>query len=296
MDTEFGAELEAHRPRLRALAYRMLGTAAEADDVAQEAFSRFLQLPEAKRNEVERPASWLLKTASRIALDELKSARARRTEYVGEWLPEPVPASSDYAGRPQDPEAAALTRDGLTYGLLVLLERLTPAERAVYVLREAFALPYSEIADVVGRSPGACRQLRTSAQQRLGDTEARAVSSKQHDEVVRAFAAACATGDAAGLARVLDPSVTLRSDGGGKASAARRPVVGAESVARFLLGLRSKYVEATVELAAVPSQSAALLMLGPHVGGVMVCDVTAVGVQNVWIMRNPDKLALWEGP
>ncbi|GAB3850307.1 RNA polymerase sigma factor SigJ [Nesterenkonia populi] len=293
MDTDFGAGLEAHRPRLRALAYRMLGTAVEAEDAVQEAFVRFLRLTQTAQEEIGRLDAWLLKTTSRVALDELKSARARRIDYVGEWLPEPVPANSDYAGRPADPETTALTRDSLTYGLLVLLERLTPAERAVYVLREAFELPYSEIADTVGRSDGACRQLRASAQQRLERQKPRSVTRQEHDDVVRAFATACATGDAEGLTKVLDPTVTVRSDGGGKVSAARRPVVGAENVARLLLGLRSKYPEAALRMAELPGQPAVVLMLGPDLGGVLACQVGTGGVEGIWIMRNPDKLTQW---
>lgn len=289
-------DTDAERPRLRALAYRMLGTVADAEDVVQESFARFYQLPPDQRQLIRNPGAWLMRVASRLALDQLKSARAHREHYVGPWLPEPVPRSSDYAaGAAQDPLDAVIAAEDVSQALLVLLEQLSPAERAVYVLRESFGLPYAEIAVVLQRSAGACRQLFSVAAKRLrGSGTVTEANTAEHDDAVRAFAAACESGDLASLAQVLDPSVILRSDGGGRVSAAQRPVLGLDHVSRLLLGLRSKYPQAAVELVEVPGTLGAALLLNGEVGGLMTCAVGPRGISDVWIMRNPDKLTLWQ--
>lgn len=290
-------DIDVERPRLRALAYRMLGTVADAEDVVQEGFARFYRLPSQQREEIRNPGAWLMRVVGRLALDELKSARARRVDYVGEWLPEPVPVDSEYAGDRADPADIVSTGDAISQALLMLLESLSPAERAVYVLRESFALPYDEIADMVGRSPGACRQLLVTARRHLqANSPSGAVSRALHDDVVRAFAEACERGDVSALTQLLDPSVTVRSDGGGKVSAARRPVVGLDNVARLLIGLRTKYPQAHAELAEVPGAHGVVMVLHDDVAGVMTCAVGPSGISDIWIMRNPDKLTLWGQP
>ncbi|WP_150462266.1 sigma factor-like helix-turn-helix DNA-binding protein [Nesterenkonia ebinurensis] len=238
-----------------------------------------------------------MRVTARIALDHLKSARVQREHYIGEWLPEPIPAASDFAsGMATDPADAVVIQDDVSQAILILLERLTPAERAVYVLRESFALPYAEIAEILQRTPGACRQLFSTATRHLQESFlSHQVTPIEHDDAVRAFVSACVTGDLASLAKSLDPAVVVRSDGGGKVSAARRPVVGLERVSRLLIGLRTKYPHATVQLARTPGALGAVMLLEGQIAGVMTCATGARGIASIWIMRNPDKLTLWEG-
>lgn len=287
-------DLEGERPRLVGLAYQMVGTVADAEDAVQEAVSRFCALPDQDREAVQRPGAWLMRTTGRVALDMLKSARRRRELYVGEWLPEPVPERGE--GDVHSPESQAVLQTEVSYGLMVLLERLSPAERAVFVLRESFGLSFAEIAKVVRRSPGACRQLASEARRRIGaDRSEQPSDVGRHGQVVQAFALACATGDFEELTRLLDPSVELRSDGGGIVSAARRPVFTVENVTRMLLGLRQKYQEAEVERVTLAGrEQGVLLRLGGDVAGLVACGVTGAGVEQIWIMRNPEKLRLWQ--
>ena len=198
-------QVDAHRRILVAAAHRMLGTLAEAEDAVQEAYVRWVRLSDTERAEIANPAGWLMRVTGRICLDVLGSARARHETYVGEWLPEPVPAES--AGG--DPADAAVGAESVSTALLLVLETLTPAERVAFVLHEVFAVPFGEIAEVLGRSPAACRQLAASARRHVGRRPGAAVPRSRHDEVVAAFAAASATGRLDALVRVLAPDVVL---------------------------------------------------------------------------------------
>ncbi|GGE76380.1 RNA polymerase sigma24 factor [Nesterenkonia cremea] len=288
-------DIDGERPRLLGLAYQMLGTVADAEDAVQEAVSRFYALPDQERAAVQRPGAWLMRTTGRVALDVLKSARHQRELYVGEWLPEPIPGHGGEL-KGSSPESYAVLQTEVSYGLMVVLERLSPAQRAVFVLRESFGLGFPEISEVVLRSPGACRQLASEARKKIQAGESTRDSEETgHGQLVRAFAHACSTGDIAELTRLLDPSVELRSDGGGVASAARRPVITAVNVAKMLVGLRQKYPEAEVERVTLAGgEQGALLRLGEEVGGLIACGTSSGVIAQVWIMRNPEKLQLWQ--
>ncbi len=283
------ADVDAHRDVLRGAAFRMLGTLADADDAVQEAYVRWFRQDEGTRAAVVSPGAWLMRAVGRICLDMLGSARARRETYVGEWLPEPLPAPDAAAS---DPLERAIRDDSLSVALLRVMESLTPAERVVFVLHEVFTLPFADIADVVGRSTAACRQLAASARRHLGQRRS-PVDRRRHDEVVAAFAAASVTGDLDALVRALDPDVVLVSDGGGIVSAARRPVRGADAVARFLLGLALKQPDARYE----PVQTGDGLGFAIRAAGETLALVTFATddarVTDVWIMRNPQKLGSW---
>ena len=194
------------------------------------------------------PPAWLTRVASRVCLNVLDSARRRRELYVGPWLPEPVPAHafSTATDAGEDPLERATLDESTSTALLVVLEAMTPAERVSFDLHDVFAMPFDEIADIVGRTPAACRQLATSARRRVQQSRSRRVSRAEHDEVVKKFAAAARTGDLASLISALDPEVALRSDGGGIVSAARNPICGADKVARFLFGALRKNPNAVV--------------------------------------------------
>ncbi|MFD6055496.1 RNA polymerase sigma factor SigJ [Agromyces sp. NPDC060279] len=291
----------AERPGLLGLAYRLLGSFAEAEDAVQSGYERWLRLPEAERAAIRSPGAWLTKVVGRICLDELGSARARREAYVGEWLPEPLPdAPGAFGGRfaaapPADPAAHAELAEGVSTAMLVVLETLTPAERVAFVLHEAFGLPFADIAEVVGRSPGACRQLASSARARVRAGRAGAASAEQHAAVVHAFLAAAATGELAALVRLLDPDVRLVSDGGGLVSAARRPVLGAEHVARYVLGIIAKRGEGlSISLRDAASGYVAVFAQHGVVDTVVSVEVREGRLSELWLVRNPEKLTRWQ--
>jgi RNA polymerase sigma-70 factor (ECF subfamily) len=293
------AALDAERGMLMSLAYRMLGTVADAEDAVQETYARWYRMTPAERDAIENPAAWLTRVAGRVCLDQLGSARARRESYVGEWLPEPLPGGAGMFATPAstDPLDRVTLDESISTALLVVLESLTPAERVAFVLHDVFAMPFAEIAEVVGRSSEACRQLASSARRHVRERRAGSATRERHDEVVRAFTAAAASGEFAALIAVLDPDVRLLSDGGGLASASLRPVLGADRVARFLLGLREKRGP-QLEWSVVETADGLSLAFGERgvIDTVLVADVRGGRVGSLWIMRNPEKLRLWNPP
>lgn len=296
MDASGTAAVERERSALMGLAYRMLGTVADAEDAVQEAFLRWYRLTDEERAAIVVPGAWLMRTASRICLDTLGSARARRESYVGEWLPEPVPSDALFARGPADPLDRAALDESVSTALLLLLETLTPAERVVLVLHDVFAVPFDEIAGIVGRSSAACRQLASSGRRRIREgRRGEPASRERHDELVQAFAAACASGSLDGVVAVLDAEAVLRSDGGGFVSAALRPVRGAENVARFVLGLMSKWPDAEVLPVVTPDGLALAAEQDGTITTLVGVGVADGRITDVWIMRNPHKLTLWTG-
>lgn len=289
------ATLDAERGRLMSLAYRMLGTVADAEDVVQETYARWYRLSPEERDAIENPAAWLTRVASRICLDQLGSARARRERYVGEWLPEPLPGGTGmFATRSTDPLDRVALDESVSTALLVVLESLTPAERVAFVLHDVFAMPFDEIAEIVGRSSQATRKLASTARRHVRERRAGSASREQHDAVVRAFIAASETGDLQALLPLLDPDVVLVSDGGGLASAARRPVLGPDHVGRFIVGQLAKLGDTvSASLHETPDGLAVTFAEAGAVTSVAVIDVRDERISNIWVMRNPEKLALW---
>ena len=286
--------LESERRGLLGLAYRMLGTVADAEDAVQETYVRWYRMTDEERAAIRNPGAWLTRVASRVCLDMLGSARARRESYVGEWLPEPVPGESAIAASaPLDPLDRVTLDDSVSTALLVVLESLTPAERVAFVLHDVFGVPFAEIAEAVGRTPDAARQLASQARRRVRERRAGAATREEHDAVARAFAAATSTGDLAALVAILDPDVVLRADGGGLVSAARRPVLGADRVARFLLGLPHLLPEAQVGPTVTADGLAFLVTVDGRADSVMTLEVSGGRVTGVYIVRNPHKLTLW---
>jgi len=278
-------EFEKHRSRLFGLAYRMLGSAADAEDTVQDAYLRFSG---ADRAAIERPGAWLAKVVTNLCLSRLTSARARREQYVGPWLPEPVLTSDGTLG----PLESAEKRDAVSLALLVLLERLTPTERAVYVLREAFAYGHREIADVLELSEANCRQLYRRAVQRVAAPEARfEPAPEQRAGLVESFITAAREGDLAGLEKLLAADVTWWGDGGGKVTAARRPIEGREKVVRFLVGGAGKFAaQLDFTIAEVNGSAALVGWAGDRIAGVVAFDVHDGVIAQVRAVVNPDKL------
>lgn len=214
--------VEAERRTLLALAYRLLGTVADAEDAVQETYVRWVRLTDAERAGIVNPGAWLTRVAGRICLDALGSARARRESYVGQWLPEPVPQDSLFVTPSPDPLDRVSLDESVGMALLVLLESLTPPERVAFVLHDVFGVPFAEIAETVGRSTDAVRQLASQGRRRVRERRARLATREQHDAVARAFLEAAATGRLDRLITVLDPDVVLISDAGGRKSVALR--------------------------------------------------------------------------
>jgi len=223
-------EFERHRGRLRAVAYRMLGSLSDADDAVQESW---LRLSRSDPETIANLPGWLTTVVARVSLDILRARRARTENYVGSWLPEPVIAVEDGE---TDPEYEALLADSVGLALLVVLDSLNPAERLAFVLHDMFAVPFAEIAPIVGTTPEAARQLASRARRRVrGAAPAQDTDLRRQRELIDAFLAASRNGDFEGLLEVLDPDVVFRIDAGGRGRRARDPVVGAEPVARQVL-------------------------------------------------------------
>ena len=284
--------IDGERRHLLGVAYRMLGTVSDAEDAVQETYARWYRLTDADRGAIEVPRAWLTRVVSRVCLDVLGSARVRREQYVGEWLPEPVPAAA-MVDPAADPAERVALEESVALALLVVLESLTPAERVAFVLHEVFAVPFDEIAETLDRSSAACRQLATSARRRVQAGTARTTPRPRRDELVQAFAAACAGGDLAALVAVLHPDVTLRSDGGGVVSAARNPVRGATPVARFVLGILAKNPGARVEEMHTGDGLGYLWRDDTGVRGLLTLGAADDQVTDVWIVLNPAKLSRW---
>ncbi len=289
-DHDIAARLDAERPALRGLAYRMLGSLGDAEDAVQEAYLRWVRLDASQRAEIENPAAWLMRVTSRICLDMLGSARVRRERYVGPWLPEPLPAHGD---GPVDPLDRVTLDDSVSMALQIVLDTLTPAERVAFVLHDVFDLPFAQIAETVGRSVDATRQLASSARRKVRAHREDVAPRERHDALVRAFAAAAEAGDLAGLVALLDPAVVLTADGGGKASSARRPLHGTDRVARFVLGILAKRPGAQVAPALTADGLGFVVSEGGIVDTVMVLGVRGELITDLWLTRNPDKLGSW---
>jgi RNA polymerase sigma-70 factor (ECF subfamily) len=289
------AQALAERRHLMMLAFRMLGTIAEAEDAVQETYVRWWRMGRVEREAVQAPRFWLQRVTSRICLDMLGSARARREEYVGPWLPEPLP-SQVFAHPDPDPADQVTLDDSVSSALLVVLETMTPAERVAFVLHDVFAVPFDEIAATVGRTPAACRQLASSARRRVEQARDRRATRREHDDAVRAFASAARSGDVQALIAALDPDVVLRSDGGGIVTAARNSVVGAERVARFIAGVVHKYAGCDVLERETHDGLGFAIRDEGHVIGVVTLDVSDGVVTDVRMVLNPEKLSLWNTP
>ena len=275
------ATFETYRPLLFSIAYRMLGSASEAEDIVQDAWLRARQDEHA---EIRSPRAYLTTIVTRLCIDHLRSAERTRLEYPGPWLPEPVAEPNQ--------ESAELA-SSLTTAFLVLLEQLAPVERAVFLLREVFELDFDEIASSVGKSEANARQILARARGRIRDSRRRfTVSRGESEEIVRRFRDACLTGNVEALMAVLHGDAQLVSDGGGKAVAATRPVLGADRVTKFLLGYAAKaqWSEAHFQLVIV-NGTPGLLMRHPLAGdGAYSFDIADGRIRTVYVVRNPDKL------
>jgi RNA polymerase sigma-70 factor, ECF subfamily len=279
---------EEWRGLLFGIAYRMVGSATDAEDMVQEAYLRWVRR---RDRHVESVRAYLVTIVTRLCLDHLASARVRRVAYTGPWLPEPIMA---------DQPAAVEQADSLTMAFLVLLEELTPPERAAFLLHDVFGYPFDEVAGSVGLSAANCRQLASRGRRHIEERRQRFDADPRHgQELTREFLAACGSGDLDGLLGLLADDVVVWTDGGGKVRAALRPVIGAPRSSRFLLNVAKKVQGMPLEVA-LNGQPALLFLIGIRVEAALILDSSEGKIVAVRIVSNPDKLArlnseLYEG-
>lgn len=274
-----------HRPLLFSIAYRMLGGRADAEDMLQETFIR---LQQTAATEIESPRAFLVTIISRLCINHLQSARVTREEYVGPWLPEPLVTTSA-----DDPSAVARVDESLSLAFLMLLERLTPVERAVLLLRDVFDYDYAEIADILGQHEPNCRQILRRARQHITHNRPRFdPSPQQREKLLHEFLEASRRGDMQGLVSLLSDEIVLYSDGGGKAAAVPNPISGPDNVARFIVGARRKLVPRNVirHPAQINGQPGVVGYVDGRPYSVLSIDVADGRIRNIYIVTNPEKL------
>jgi len=275
--------LAPHRGRLLGLAYRMLGSRSDAEDVVQDAYLRF-----AGAQDVHNAEAFLVTIVTRLCLDRLKRAKAQREVYVGPWLPEPV---FDAEGLSAD--AATELADDLSFALLLALDRLSPMERAAFLLHDVFDTPFPEIAAMLDRTEASCRQLASRARRAVRDDRpAPAKAPDNHARLLQAFGEAVASGNVARLAELLRADAVALTDGGGRKTAARNPIIGAEKIARFFIGIAAKNAghDMRIEPAMINGAAGALLYLDGELDNTMSMAIDGDKIAAIYIVRNPDKL------
>lgn len=285
----------SERRQLIGLAYRLLGSLADAEDAVQETYARWYALSPQQQDAIESPGAWLTTVASRICLNQLGSARARRETYVGEWIPEPVPEAAAWT----DPADRATLDESISMAFLVVLDAMTPAERVAFVLHDVFCYPFAEVAEIVGRTPAACRQLASSARRRIRAARSPVTPTPraQRAGIVRDFKQAWEAKDIDALIGLLDPDATATGDGGGLAITFPRPIEGGEQIAHAWIDIANRapgtmtFLERTVngEPGLVAQQDGVTVT-------VFAFALSGDRISHIWVIRNPEKLRRWTTP
>ncbi|KOG65792.1 RNA polymerase sigma24 factor [Streptomyces griseoflavus] len=309
------------RGQLINIAYRLLGSVTEAEDAVQDAYTRWYGLPRSRRQEIRSPGAWLTTVTSRICLDLLGSARVRRERYVGAWLPEPLPDRGEWAfagaddpvrltgpnvpAGPVNPADQIVLDESVAMAFLVVLESMTPAERVAFVLHDVFRYPFAEIADVLGRTPAACKQLAASARRRVSGAPAAVTATAiatapeiaaDRADVVRRVKAAWEARDIASLVGLLDPAAVMTADGGGMVGAVLRPVEGGARIAQYMVAIADKAPGLELLERSVNGVPGLVARRAGVVATVASFDVSDGCVTRIWVVRNPEKLRLWGVP
>jgi RNA polymerase sigma factor (sigma-70 family) len=290
----------SERRRLINLTYRLLGSLAEAEDAVQEAYARWFALTPLQQEAIESPGAWLTTVASRICLTLLGSARARRETYVGEWIPEPLPERTEWLTGPSggttiDPADRVTLDESVNMAFLVVLESMSPAERVAFILHDVFRYSFAEVAEMVGRTPAACRQLASSARRRIRASRAPVTPTAQRTGIVRAFKAAWEAKDIDALIGLLDPDATAIADGGGRAVTFLDPIEGGAQIARAWVEIASQPTAMTLVERTVNGQPGLVALRDGVIVTVFAFDVAGMRIKRIWAVRNPEKLRPWTG-
>ncbi len=289
------------RRQLINLAYRLLGSLAEAEDAVQETYTRWYAMSRQRQEAIESPGAWLTTVASRICLDMLGSARARRERYVGAWIPEPLPDRTEWFSgpasgggtEPADPADRVTLDESVNMAFLVVLESMTPAERVAFILHDVFRYPFAEIAEIVGRTPAACRQLASSARRRIGAAQAPAAATTGQAGLVRGFKEAWEAKDIRALVDLLDPGATMTADGGGLVGTVLRPVEGSERIAQYLIHIADKAPGLTLLERTVNGRPGLVAQQAGVTVTVAAFSLIGGRITRIWAVRNPEKLRPW---
>ncbi|WP_431896788.1 RNA polymerase sigma factor SigJ [Nonomuraea sp. bgisy101] len=288
----------SERRQLINLAYRLLGSLAEAEDAVQETYARWYGMSRRQQEAIESPGAWLTTVASRICLDLLGSARARRERYVGQWIPEPLPGRTEWihdrtAGTTVDPADRVTLDESINMAFLVVLESMNPAERVALILHDVFHYTFVEVAEIVGRTPAACRQLASSARRRVRASQAPVAPTARHAGIVRDFKQAWEAKDIDALIGLLDPDATAIADGGGLASAGLRPVEGCRQVAHLFVEVAGRAHGLTILERTVNGQPGLVAQQDGVTVTVYAFEVAGDRIKHIWAVRNPEKLRPW---
>ncbi|WP_433414115.1 RNA polymerase sigma factor SigJ [Microtetraspora malaysiensis] len=288
----------SERRQLINLAYRLLGSLADAEDVVQETYARWYAMSRERQEAIESPGAWLTRVASRICLDLLGSARARRESYVGEWVPEPLPDRTEWisvrpGGSAVDPADRVTLDESVSMAFLVVLESMTPAERVAFVLHDVFCHSFTEVAEIVGRTPAACRQLASSARRRVRASQPPATPAAQQAGIVRDFKQAWEAKDIEALVGLLDPDATMVSDGGGLVSSVLHPIEGSEKIARYIIAIADLAPNLAILERTVNGQPGLVAQHNGVTVTVAAFDVPGNRIKHIWAVRNPEKLWPW---
>ncbi|KAB2345536.1 RNA polymerase sigma factor SigJ [Actinomadura rudentiformis] len=289
----------SERRQLINLAYRLLGSLAEAEDAVQETYARWYAMSPQQQNVIESPGAWLTTVASRICLNVLSSARARRETYVGEWIPEPLPEHTEWStGRPGGPTVDPADRvtldESVNLAFLVVLESMTPAERVAFILHDVFCHSFAEVAEIVGRTPAACRQLASSARRRIRASQPSPTPAAQRAGIVRDFKQAWEAKDIDALIGLLDPGATAIADGGGLATTFLQPIEGGEQIAHAWLEIAHRRPgNMTVLERTVNGQPGLVAQQDGVTVTVFAFDIARDRITHIWAVRNPEKLRRW---
>ncbi|MEU3647395.1 RNA polymerase sigma factor SigJ [Lentzea sp. NPDC034063] len=283
----------SERRHLINLGYRLLGSLAEAEDAVQEAYARWYALSGPKQDEIASPGAWLTTVTSRICLDLLGSARARRERYVGEWIPEPLPDPAE--GATADPADRVTLDESVSMAFLVALESMTPAQRVALVLHDVFRYSFTEIAEITGRTPAACRELASAARRRVSTSAPPVAPAVHHAGVVRDFKHAWEAQDIPALVGLLDPGATFTADGGGLVTTVLDPIEGGDRIARFLVAVATGVPgDFTITERTVNGRPGLLIENDGVTSSVYAFDLAGDRITRIWAVRNPEKLRAWQ--
>ena len=288
----------SERRQLINLAYRLLGSLAEAEDAVQETYARWYAMSGQQQEAIESPGAWLTTVASRICLDLLGSARARRERYVGQWIPEPLPEAAEWAGGQPggpgvDPADRVTLDESVNMAFLIVLESMNPAERVAFILHDVFGFSFTEIAQITGRTPAACRQLASRARRRIRASQPPTAPPARQASIVRAFKQAWEANDIDALIRLLDPDATAIADSGGLVSAALLPIEGHEQIARAAIDLAALAPGLTLLERTVNGQPGLVAQQDGVTVTVFAFQIAGDQITRIWAIRNPDKLRPW---